>query len=983
MKNKIHKYYSKILLLTVGFLMFLTNSSAQDYPFNLPNNITATLNVETTNTEVFNNKILGYNIEGFNTTREKDFLELVKPVTIRFPHGVWANFYKWQTDGYQQDSYDNGSHQNVLNTYVSSIKGHIGGIAALNNAKKARDGGVGYDMMWTYTINFDDGASSVARIKKDIGLGLEVKAIELGNEHFWKNQRANRTALPADYLREASAVSKAIKAEFPNIKLSIPLGWRRNQAGYNSQIMGDGTYYDAITVHKYLGADPDKPGQSDKAYSSLLTAKLELEEDVNWVRDNYGPGKPVWLTEWGVSAGSDVHGGACLGMADAFLFMAENQQIYQRANWFSFNRVLNAMVVVGAGRQPVYPLKKRGYLSTYEILQDVLRDATMLKGTVTASSQLTTARGSVNAVNARATTKNGKTSVIAVNLTDKPVEFELKFDNVMYAGSFKHEALVFNNVGVVSAVDYNSNQLSVVKEGSGTIILPPLSISKITNIVLDTSLNLIAGTIEAENFLEGGEGVGYSDTTVDNTLSEGNDTDGVDVATSSDITYVGDTENGEWLKYAVNILKDGIYNFEFIYATLALDATISAELDDVFIFKNYMLSQTASATDFQASSKEGVQLSKGIHNLKINIQKGGFSLDKINISLVPPPPAPTFVALTNGQVFEPGSSVVVEANTLLASSSIDNITLYIDNVVVRSVTEAPFKWGFSEQEDALLKNMSEGTYVFKLVLNANDGQSSETAITVNIRDYPLQPYGGSFHQVPGVIQVEDYDVGGANIAFSDSTEGNAGGAYRVNAGEDVDISEGGSGFVSGNLSGGEFTRYSINVEEAGTYKMLVNYRTFAAASKPFSAKLLTSDLENSRDLFIAPTGEATGIVKIGTGIYGNYTSTDFSLEAGNAVLELHIPSGGAGPNYDYVTLEKVAVLNTEEVQMSQVKLRVFPVPSKSGRFNLSEPQQWKVYSLIGAMVKEGEGTLIDLSLFSKGMYFLKTTSGTSKRLIFN
>ena len=563
--------------------MFGFQLSAQNYPFNLPDNITATLNVETTSTEVFNNKILGYNIEGFNTRTEKDFLELVNPVTIRFPHGVWANFYEWQDDSYQQDDYDNGSHQAVLDIYVRSIKGHIGGIAALNRDKITRDG-TGYDMMWTYSVNFDDGESSVARAKKDIGLGLEVKAIELGNEHFWKNQRSNRTATAEDYLKEASSVSAALKAEFPDIQLSIPLGWRRSQAGYNRIISGNGSYFDAITVHKYLGADPDKPGESDNAYSSLLTAKLELEEDVSWVRDNYGK-KPIWLTEWGVSAGSDVHGGACLGMADVFLYMAENQQIYDRANWFSFNRILNAMVVVGAGRQPVYPLKKRGYLSTYEILQDVLRDATMLKGTVTSTSQLTTSRGSVNAVNARATTKNGQTSVIAINLTDKPVEFELKFNNVMYAGEFKHEALIFDNVGVVSSVDYNLNQLDIIKEGSGKIMLPPLSISKITNIILDPTIKLIAGTIEAEDFMTGGEGVGYSDTTIDNTLSVGDDSDGVDVGTENNITYVGDTKNGEWLKYNVNVLQDGIYNFEFMYATILTDAMISIEMDDILYLR--------------------------------------------------------------------------------------------------------------------------------------------------------------------------------------------------------------------------------------------------------------------------------------------------------------------------------------------------------------------------------------------------------------
>lgn len=490
---------NKLIIFSIFCSVLVCATNAQEYPFNLPNTITATLDVNTSEKEVFNNKLIGYNIEGFNTNTQKDFLELVNPVTIRFPHGVWANFYDWETDGYQQDSYDNRNHQAVLNNFVKFVRGHINGIAALNTRKKNRTGGKGYDMMWTYTINFDDGASSVARAKKDIGLGLEVKAIELGNEHFWRGQRALRTETPEMYLAAATEVSTALKAEFPDIKLSLPLSWRRSHQDYNNTVKGDGNYFDAITIHKYLGADPDVPGESNSAYSALLTAKLELAEDVNWVR-SFAPGKPVWLTEWGVSAGSNVHGGACLGMADVFMFMAENQDIYERANWFSFNRVLNAMVVVDSKRQPVYPLRKRGYLSTYEIIQDVYRDATMLQSTITASSKLTVARGSVNAVNARATTNDaGETKVIAVNLTDKPVSFQLNFNGTNYTKEFKHEALIFNNLGLVNSVPYNNNQLEIVKEGSGSITLPPLSVNKISQIFNVETLSVDEVTTSKNN----------------------------------------------------------------------------------------------------------------------------------------------------------------------------------------------------------------------------------------------------------------------------------------------------------------------------------------------------------------------------------------------------------------------------------------------------------------------------------------------------
>jgi hypothetical protein len=979
----------EILALMVCVFFLNEKLQAQGYPFNLPNTITASLNVETSSTETFNNKLIGYNMQGFDTQVQKDFINLIDPVTIRFPHGVWANFYEWETDGYQQDSYDNRDHQDALdNFFVCCETGDIGGIAALNTEKKNRTGGQGYDMMWTYSINFDDGASSVARAQKDIGLGLEVKAIELGNEHFWRGQRALRTETPEMYLAAASEVSSALKAEFPNIKLSLPLSWRKTHEGYNNTIKGDGNFFDAITVHKYLGADPDVPGESNNAYSALLTAKLELEEDVNWVR-NFAPEKPVWLTEWGVSAGSDVHGAACLGMADVFMFMSENQDVYERANWFIFNRVLNAMVVVGDNREPLYPLQKRGYLSTYEIIQDVFRDATMLNGTVSSSSQLTVSRGSVNAVNARATTNEfGEAKVVAVNLSDKPVTFDLKFDDAVYTRSFKHEALVFDNLGIVAPVDYFSDPLQLIKEGTGTITLPPLSVSKISGIYFDESIHLIAGTIEAESYKAGGEGVGYSDTTTDNTLSSGIDTDGVDVGVDNAITYVGDTQNGEWLKYDINVLETSDYDFEFIYAAQNSGALVSIEIDDVVLFDNFSLPQTGTASDFQSVTKLNTILTKGLHELKINVQSGGFNLDKINVIVVTPIEAPTFITPNDIDNIEPGNDIEVEASTTLNAQNIISMALYINDALVRSITTAPFTWGYDGQNDTLLENIASGTYTLKLVLTDDRNRTAETSIIVTSNIYSTQPYIGTPHSVPGTIQLEDYDLGGQGFAFSDTDVGNAGGVYRTETGDDVDISVGGTGFVLNDLRPNEFTRYTINVTEAGTYEMLVNYRTFATTSKSLATYLLPKDLSTSTELFYDRGGSTTsGLIRSenesGSVVFLDYKSVEFNLNTGVSVLEFRIPQGGNGPSYDYITLNRIGALSIDDITSASKKLKVYPVPSKDGKFNLSKPSKWEVYSLLGAKIAEGNGNFIDISNVSKGMYLLKTDSGITKKLLYN
>ncbi|MFL5729235.1 MAG: carbohydrate-binding protein, partial [Cytophagaceae bacterium] len=78
----------------------------------------------------------------------------------------------------------------------------------------------------------------------------------------------------------------------------------------------------------------------------------------------------------------------------------------------------------------------------------------------------------------------------------------------------------------------------------------------------------IPGTIQAENYDNGGEGIAYHDV---ETANQGNAyrTDGVDIESTSDIGggyNVGYTADGEWLKYTVNVTA-GSYDVSFRVAS--------------------------------------------------------------------------------------------------------------------------------------------------------------------------------------------------------------------------------------------------------------------------------------------------------------------------------------------------------------------------------------------------------------------------------
>ncbi|TXG39511.1 hypothetical protein [Seonamhaeicola maritimus] len=79
------------------FLVLLISFSgySQNYPFSLPANMEATINITSSSKEVYNNLLLGTNTHNFTTTTEKDLVNKLKPITIRFPHGLWSN---WRCD---------------------------------------------------------------------------------------------------------------------------------------------------------------------------------------------------------------------------------------------------------------------------------------------------------------------------------------------------------------------------------------------------------------------------------------------------------------------------------------------------------------------------------------------------------------------------------------------------------------------------------------------------------------------------------------------------------------------------------------------------------------------------------------------------------------------------------------------------------------------------------------------------------------------
>ena len=134
----------------------------------------------------------------------------------------------------------------------------------------------------------------------------------------------------------------------------------------------------------------------------------------------------------------------------------------------------------------------------------------------------------------------------------------------------------------------------------------------------------LPGRVQAENFDEGGQSVGYYDTTSGNSGGAYRTTN-VDVAPTTDAGggyYVGWTKPGEWLKYSVNVTTSGTYTLNVRVASKGTGGKFHVEVDGVNVSGSMTLPDTAGWQTWRTSSKPGIALSAGSHALRLVMDTG-------------------------------------------------------------------------------------------------------------------------------------------------------------------------------------------------------------------------------------------------------------------------------------------------------------------------------------------------------------------------
>lgn len=168
------------------------------------------------------------------------------------------------------------------------------------------------------------------------------------------------------------------------------------------------------------------------------------------------------------------------------------------------------------------------------------------------------------------------------------------------------------------------------------------------------------------------------------------------------------------------------------------------------------------------------------------------------------------VSPSMGGTFTAPANISLSANASDPDGSISKVEFFANSVLLFSDVTAPYTYTWT--------NAPSGSYV--LSARATDNKNATATATANITITPNQnPFGSSPTPIPGLLQAENYDLGGPSVAYSDQTSLNLGGSYRADQVDLEPCTDQGGGFNVGWIATGEWLEYTVNINSPGTYQL--------------------------------------------------------------------------------------------------------------------------------------------------------------------
>ena len=446
----------------------------------------------------------------------------------------------------------------------------------------------------------------------------------------------------------------------------------------------------------------------------------------------------------------------------------------------------------------------------------------------------------------------------------------------------------------------------------------------------------IPGTLQAENFDSGADGIAFhdSDTKDDGNVGYRKDNEGVDIVSGNGGYAIGYTSSGEWLEYTVNVAEAGIYAFEATVSSGVTNSGISLALST----ENGLVELTKSLTIPSAGSNNwdtystiygrlAVPLEAGKQIIRLNITGSSCNVDKIVFKKVSVDKNIKVAVTANPNPATVGVStkISIEASS---DNGIASVKLYQNNgVLLKNITTAPYEYS--------IKPSSKGTLSYKVIAIDSVGNESEEK-TISIKVNPKRTAYKTV-SLPGTIQAENFDKGGADFTFHDSdTEDEGAVGYRSDN-EGVDIVTGNGGHAIGYTANGEWLEYTVNVKTPGEYSF-----TATVSSGSDNSGFSISLVDGSKVTTLANVK----VPKDANGSWENYTTVKGKLskhlDVGKQIIRITITGA-------YCNIDKIQFTNTLDTDVEMIIDTDSQVSESYNLYGIKVDSNYK-----GVVVKDGE-----------------------------
>ena len=278
-------------------------------------------------------------------------------------------------------------------------------------------------------------------------------------------------------------------------------------------------------------------------------------------------------------------------------------------------------------------------------------------------------------------------------------------------------------------------------------------------------------------------------------------------------TATSSMQSDGWMEYTVDVKEDGIYSFDAEVASTSSSGVFHLaeySLDGLQYLSDFIaVPKTGSTTDFQVMHNVIQKpLTAGRHRICLNIDKGGFYIKSLTFNKEEKDESISIGFGDSPVEILGGEKATITVDASSNTSTINNVKVYINNLLVATLTEAPYTVEYEPT--------GNGKVTVVAIATDAEGRSNSASYTMKVTAKREPFTAGKPATLPGTLQTEYYDKGGEGAAYHDNDAQNQGDAnYR--ASEGVDIVNGNGGRALGYTSTGEWVEYTIDVQEAGNY----------------------------------------------------------------------------------------------------------------------------------------------------------------------